>query len=282
MAENTVKVADLAKVQDVEFATRLSENISKLLALLGASESVLMAPGTQLKIYKTSGTLEGGTVGEAEDIPLSKYENKLDKTVELDFKKWRKQTSMEAIAKRGYEQAVSRTDERMLLDIQKGIRDDFFTFMKTGSGEASGATFQAALAAAWGQLQVKFEDTDATSLYLVNPLDIADYLGTAQVSLQTAFGFTYIENFIGLGSVLVDSKVDKGTVYATAKENLNIYHCDCGSIDGFDFYSDDSGLVGVHHDTEYKNATLETVAVSAFSIFPEYLDRIVKATINPE
>ena len=281
MATNTVKVADLAKVQDIEFTTRFAENIGKLMDLLGVSESIKMAPGTQLVTYSVTGTLESGTVTEGEDIPLSKYKTERGETYTLDFDKWRKQTTMEAVAKRGYEQAVTKTDDQMLLDIQKGIRKAFFTFLATGTGTATGATFQAALAQAWGQLQVKFEDTDATPLYLVNPLDLADDLGGAQVTMQTAFGFSYIKNVLGLGDVLVDTNVPQKTVYATAKENINVYHCDASEIDGFEFYTDETGLVGVHHDTEYKNTTLETVAVSAFTIFCEYKDRIVKSTINP-
>ena len=42
--------------------------------------------------------------------------------------------------------------DAMLKDIQKGIRKDFFDFVATGTGKASGATFQATLANAWGQL----------------------------------------------------------------------------------------------------------------------------------
>lgn len=277
---NTIKVADLAKVQDVEFVNKFNGGFDKLLELLGKTEAIKMAPGTVLKVYKTSGTLESGAVEEGADIPLSKYKNELAATYELDFKKWRKQTTLEAIAKRGYEQAVSDTDEKMVRDIQKGIRGDIFAFLETGTGEASGTTLQMALAQAWGQVAVKFEDDDATPIFFVNPLDIAGYLGSAQVTMQTAFGFSYIENFLGLGDVLVSSNVTQGKVCATAKENINVYSADCAGIEGFAFYNDETALIGVHHDTEYKNTSLETVAVSGIKVFAEYLDRIIVSTIS--
>lgn len=280
MAENTIKVADLAKVQDIEFVNKFNGGVAKLLEVLGKTESIKMALGTQIKVYKTAGTLQSGTVAEGEEIPLSKYTNELAATYALDFEKWRKQTTMEAVAKRGYEQAVSDTDEKMVRDIQKGIRKNIFDFLATGTGSATGATFQQALAQAWGQVSVKFEDDDATPIFFVNPLDVADYLGTAQVSMQTVFGFSYIKNFLGLGDVVIISNVPEGKVYATAKENINVYSADCAEIEGFAFYGDETGLIGVHHDTEYKNTTLETVAVSAIKVFPEYLDRIIVSTIT--
>lgn len=280
MAANTVKVADLAKVQDVDFVNKFNGGIKKLLEVLGVSESIVMAPGTQLKIYKTSGTLVSGAVAEGEDIPLSKYDNKLDRTITVDFEKWRKQTTLEAVAKRGYGQAVTKTDDKMLRDIQKGIRSGIFNFLATGTGTATGSNFQKALANSWGKLSTVFEDDDATPVYFVNPMTIASYLGSAQVTLQTAFGFSYIENFLGLGTVVMASNIAESKVIATAKENINVYHANCSGIDGFDYYSDETGLVGIHHDPTYNNACYETYAVSALTLFPEFLDRIIVGTIS--
>lgn len=347
MATNTIKVADLARVQDIDFVNRFNGNAKKLLEVLGVTETIKMAPGTQIKVYKTSGTLgnagagagawkaetaydigdkikvgydvyevtDAGTSGstaptwsktgdvddgasttamkwtylsstfntnvaEGEDIPLSKYDNALAATYALDFEKWRKQTTLEAIAKRGYTQAVTGTDNAMVLDIQKGIRDNIFQFLATGTGTASGVGFQKALANAWGNLAVKFENDSATPVYFVAPLDVAGYLGSASVTLQTAFGFSYIENFLGLGTVIVDSKVPQGKIFATAQENLNVYSVDAAGIEGFEFYSDETALIGVHHDSTYTNATLDTVAISAMKVFPEYLDRIIVSTIG--
>ena len=96
--------------------------------------------------------------------------------------------------------------------MQKAIRTDLFTFLATGTGEAGGADMQSTLAQAWGQLQVKFEDDAIQAVYFVNPLDIADYLGAAQISTQTAFGMTYVEDFLGLGTVIMNASVPKGKI----------------------------------------------------------------------
>ena len=278
---NFTGVAQLARVLDVEFVNKFNGGIGKLLDILGNIEVETMAPGTQIKVYKTSGTLQAGSgIDEGDTIPLSQYKNELKATYALDFSKWRKATSVESVAKRGYDQAVAKTDEKMIQDVQKGIRTAIFTMLATGTGAIdSGASpngIQSALAYAWAALQEAYEDEQATPLYFVNSLDIADHLASKTLTLESAFGFSYIENFLGLGTVIVDSNVAAGSLYATAKENLNIYCADLGGLEGFEFYSDESGLIGVHHDPTYSNASLETVAISGLKMFPEFTDGIIK------
>lgn len=200
------------------------------------------------------------------------------------LKKWRKATSAEAIIEKGYDQAVQMTTDRMLKDVQKGIRADFFTFLATGTGTATGATFQAALAQAWGQLQVLFEDDSIEAIYFMNPLDVADYLATAQITTQTAFGMTYVENFLGLGTVIFDSKVKEGEIYATAKDNIVLYYVPVNGADlgnAFSFTADQTGLIGIHEEADYKHMTAEDTVMSGVVLFAERLDGIVKSTITP-
>ena len=71
------------------------------------------------------------------------------------------------------------TMSALLKDVQKGIKKDFFDMLATGTGAATGATFQAAIAQTWGKLQVLFEDTDIDAVYFMNPEDVADYLSSA-------------------------------------------------------------------------------------------------------
>ena len=42
--------------------------------------------------------------------------------------------------------------------------------------------------------------------------------------MQTAFGFNYIENYLGMGTVILNSRVPVGQVWSTAKENLIMYY----------------------------------------------------------
>ena len=278
-----IKKADLARAREIEFTYNFSEGVRKLMEALGVTRKIAKQSGTVLKAYKSTGTLENGAVAEGDTIPLSKYKTEPVSFGEITLKKWRKATSAEAIVERGYDQAVEMTTDRMLRDVQKAIRADLFTFLATGTGTASGADFQSALAQAWGQLQVKFEDDAIQAVYFVNPLDIADYLGAAQITTQTAFGMTYVEDFLGLGTVIMNASVTKGKIYATAKENIVLYYIPVNGADlgeAFDFTSDETGYIGIHETPDYTNMTASDTVVNGMVFFAERIDGVVVGTIN--
>ena len=280
----TVKEADLAKVRDIDFTERFSKGIDTLMAMLGVTRKQEKRAGEVLKVYKATGTLESGVVAEGDVIPLSKYQTTYEAVGEAVLNKWRKVATAEAISSKGYGQTVNDTNDKMLKDIQKGVRTSFVNFLATGTGEVAGVGLQATLAQAWGKLQVLFEDTSVQSVYFMNPLDVADYLGGAQISTQTAFGMSYIENFLGLGTVILASDVPKGKLYATAAENIVLYYIPVTSADmaqAFDLTSDATGLIGIHTGPTYDNLSAETVAASGVGLFAEKLDGIVVGTINP-
>lgn len=280
---NLIKKEDLARVREVEFVEMFGESIRKLMEALGVTRKIAKQAGTILKSYKAQGTLESGVVDEGATIPLSKYETVAVNYAEIVLNKWRKATSAEAIVDRGYDQAVEMTTDRMLKDIQKKIRADFFAFLETGTGVAAGATFQAALAQAWGQLQVKFEDDDVQAVFFMNPLDVADYLATANITLQTAFGMTYVENFLGLGTVIFNSSVPKGRIYATAKDNIVLYYIPVNGADlneAFAFTADATGYVGIHESVDYTNMTASDTVVSGIALMAERIDGIIVAQID--
>ena len=279
----TVKAADLAKVRDVDFTERFVADIGTLMQMLGVTRKIEKRAGETLKVYKVTGTLESGVVAEGEVIPLSKYRTTYEPIGEATLKKWRKQTTAEAISSKGYGQAVNDTNNKMLKDIQKGIRSQFVTFLGTGTATATGVGLQAAMAQIWGKMQVLYEDTAVQTVYFMNPLDVADYLGNAQISTQTAFGMTYIENFLGMGSAILASDIPKGKIYATAAENIVLYYIPVTSSDmaqAFNLTSDATGLIGIHTDAVYNNLTAETVAASGVGLFAENLGGIVVGTIS--
>ena len=280
---NTVKSADLAKVRDVDFAERFSTSIETLMKMLGVTRKIEKKAGETLKAYKVTGTLESGTVAEGEVIPLSKYSTVYEPIGEATLEKWRKVTTAEAISEKGYGQAVNDTNNKMLKDIQKKVRKKFVDFLATGTGSATGASLQAAIAHVWGQLQVLFEDTSVDTVYFMNPLDVADYLGTAQISTQTAFGMSYIENFLGMGTVILASDVPKGKVYGTASENIVLYYIPVTSADmaeAFELTADATGLIGIHTGPAYDKLSAETVAASGVGLFAEKLDGVVIGSIT--
>lgn len=281
--EKTITAADLAKVRDVDFTERFSANIETLMKMLGVTRKIEKKAGEVLKVYKVTGTLENGTVAEGEIIPLSEYKTTYEPIGEAELKKWRKVTTAEAISSKGYGQAVNDTNNKMLKDIQKGVRSAFVSFLGTGTGSATGSGLQATLAQVWGQLQVLFEDSSVQAVYFMNPLDVADYLGAAQISTQTAFGMSYIENFLGMGTVILASDVPKGKVYATASENIVLYYIPVTSADmaqAFDLTADATGLIGIHTGATYDNLSAETVAASGVGLFAEMLGGIVIGTIT--
>lgn len=284
---NLIKATDLAKVREVDFVNLFTHNsLEKLIEVLGVTRKIPMMEGTTMYLYTVSGTLQSGAVPEGEIIPLSKYAQTKTAVGEITLKKWRKAASAESIKKSGYEAAVRETDAALLRYVQAGVRSDFFTLLNgtiTGSTSVSGVGLQDALAQAWGQLQVKFEDDAAEAVYFVNPLDAANYLGAAAISTQTAFGLNYIENFLGLGTVILTSRVTAGTFIATAKQNLVLYYLTMnGDIaQAFQLTADETGYVGIK--SGYQNeerAQIESLVMSGIQFFVEYAAGVVKGTIT--
>lgn len=279
---NTIMQADLARVRVADFNLQFTGNLRKLTEALGVTRKIPVQEGATLKMLKVTGTLESGNVAEGELIPLSKYETEEVTVGEVKLNKWRKGTTAEAILKGGYDQAVGATTDKMVKDIQKTIRGDLFTFMGTGSGTATGADMQAALANAWGKLQVLFEDDAVDTVYFLNPMDVSDYLGAAQVSMQTVFGMNYIENFLGLGDVFLNSNVPAGKFYATAKENIVLYYVNVGAGDiktAFGLTTDETGYIGINEYPDKDTARVIDLVMSGVTFFPERKDGIVVGTI---
>lgn len=280
---NLITSADLVRAREIEFAMMFSESIRKLMEALGVTRKIAKQAGTVLKTYKAKGTLENGTVAEGETIPLSKYTTEAVTYKEIVLKKWRKATSAEAIIEKGYDQAVEMTTDRMLKDVQKGIRKSFFDFLATGTGSVSGNGLQAALAQSWGKLQTLFEDDDISAVHFLNPMDVADYLATAQITTQSAFGMSYIQNFLGMGNTFLNSSVPKGKIYSTAADNIVLYYIPVGGADMgevFAFTSDETGYIGIHEQPDYTNLTASDTVINGMELFAERLDGVVVATIS--
>lgn len=284
---NLIKAEDLKKAREIDFVQQFTHgSLAKLLEVLGVTRRIPMMEGTTLYVYTIDGELESGNVGEGEVIPLSHFEQKKTSVGEIVLKKWRTGRSAEAVMKSGYDSAVLEIDAATLKKAQKEIRSDLFTFLNgtiSNSSTASGGTLQEALANAWGQLQVKFEDDTAEPVYFLNPLDVSKYLATANISTQTAFGLNYISDFLGLGTVIMNSGITAGTFIATAKENLIMYYLTMnGDIARtFELTTDELGVVGISSGNPNKeNATIETLVMSGVQFLVEYAEGVVKGTIS--
>lgn len=280
---NINTAADLTPGISIDFVSRFTSNIQELQKVLGITEMESMAAGTAIKIYKMEVGDIAEQVAEGETIGLTKVTRVLARTIDLVLNKYRRNTTAEAIQKHGRDMAINQCDEKLVAKIQKGIKQDFFDVLAGGTGEAAGVGLQGTLANAWGKLNVAHEDEGATPVHFLNPLDVADYLGNAQITMQNAFGLSYVENFLGLGTVIVSPRVTKGKTISTAKENLHGAFIPANSGDvarTFGLTSDSTGLVGMTHQPVTGNATVDTLMMSGVVFYPEFLDKVIVGTIG--
>lgn len=280
---NLIKNSDLARVRQVDFVSQFGYSTKKLMELLGVMRLIPKQAGTLLKRHTVTGTLESGNVAEGDIIPLSKYTTVETPIGEITLSKWRKATSAEAILDKGYDQAVDETNDKMLQDIQGKIRTGIISSLTiSGQPTASGANTQAALADAWGKLANIFENDAVETVYFLNPMDIASYLATAQITVQQAFGFSYVENFLGLGTVILNSGITAGTFKATAKQNMVGYYVPANEADlakAFYFVSDETGLIAVHEYADYDRLTADSTFLSGIKIFADNAAGVIAGTI---
>lgn len=275
--ENLTVLGDFAKAQSIDFTEQFTGSLTKLLEALGVTRKMPLTEGTLIKTYKSVKDIKTDKVSEGELIPLSKITTELDKTYEIEFDKYRKAVSMETIQKHGFTQAVSDTDDKMLKEIQKALRTRFFEFLSTGTGKATGIGFQAALAQAWGAVQTLFEDDGVTTIAFINPLDVADYIGGANVTTQTIFGMTFITGFTGV-TAITNTNVPKGKIYATAPDNIVLAYVPATGSElakAFTFTTDQTGYIGITHDKKNDHLVYESIVISAVMLFAERLDGVV-------
>ncbi|MBR4589429.1 MAG: hypothetical protein IKO36_02090 [Bacteroidaceae bacterium] len=275
----------MAKVREVDFVTQFGHNIlPKLMEALGVTRKIPMEEGTTLYVYNTTGTLQNGAVPEGEIIPLSQYARTKTPVGEITLKKWRKASTAEAIKKSGFDEAVTATDKKLLNDVQKGVRTDFFDFITGLDATVVAAdTLQKVLAKIWGNLQVLFEDDAVSTVHFINPLTVSDYLGTATITMQTAFGMNYIEDFLGLGTVVMNSNIPQGQVISTAKDNLVLYYLTMnGDIaSAFGLSADETGYIGIKSGyANEERAQIESLVMSGISLFVDYADGVVIGQID--
>lgn len=284
---NLITAEQMKRVREVDFVSQFTHNsIAKLMEVLGVTRKIPMMEGTTMYVYSVTGELQDGNVPEGEIIPLSQYKVEKKPVGEITLHKWRKAASAESIKKSGLDSAVRDTDAALLKDVQKGIRTNLFNFLNgefTGSTTAGGADLQEALADAWGNIQVLFEDDTAEAVYFVNPKDIAGYLGKADITTQTVFGMKYVEDFLGLGTVIISSRITEGTFVATAKENFLTYYLTMnGDIaTAFSLTADETGFIGIK--SGYQNeerAQIESLVMDGIQFLVEYAAGVVKGTIG--
>lgn len=280
--------------REVDFVTRFDDNWTALRTILGIMRPIRKAPGTQLVSYKASvdGTLQGGTtVAEGDEIPFTKMKVEPVAYDDIAVAKYAKSVTIESVAKYGADVAVEKTDDAFLVALQNKVLADFYAFLNTGTLTGTETTWQRALAMAKGKVLDKFSgmDKDVTEVVgFANILDAYEYLGDKEITVQTAFGINYVENFLGYSTLfLLPAKyIAHGKVIAIPVENIDLYYIDPGDSDfarlGLNYtVKGETNLIGVHVEGDYSRATGDMYALMGMKLWAEYLDGIAVVTVTP-
>ena len=278
------------KAREMDFVTRFGDNWDALQNIMGVMRPIRKAPGTQLVSYSASVALESGTVGAGDVIPYSKATIVEAAKTDVTIEKYAKAVPIEDVNLYGAEVAVEKSDDAFLTALQNTVLGKFYTFLNTGSLTGTAATWQAALAKAQGLVLDKFAtiQKDVTRVVgFANILDAYDYLGAANVTVQTQFGLTYIENFLGYSVIflLPTTQIARNIVIATPVENIDLYYVDPSDSEfarlGLEYtVQGETNLIGFHVQGNYGTAVGESFALMGMTLWAEYLDGIAKVTIS--
>lgn len=276
---------DLGTALSIDFVERFGTRMKTLQELLGVQRTLPMQAGTVIKTYTSSVTLSGESVAPGATIPLSEVVLEDGPTQELTWDKKRKAVPMEDIQKYGFERAINMTDDKFINEVQKSIRTKLLDQLATGTGAQTGVGLQAVMANNWAAVTAAFDEDDVEVISFINPYDAGDYLANANITVQTAFGMSYLEGFMNNRVVFMSAQIPQGTVYSTAADNLVTAYADMsgGSIgQAFDFSTESTGLIGVTHDVNKSRLTAETVAAYGIVLFAERIDGVVVGTVEAD
>ena len=276
--------------REMDFVTRFGDNWDALRNILGIMRPIRKTPGTSLVSYTADVTLESGAVEPGEVIPYSKATITQAAKADLTIEKYAKAVPIEDVNKYGAEIAVEKSDDAFLTKLQNVVLTKFYNFLKTGTLTQTATTWQDALAKAQGEVLNKFAtmQKDVTAVVgFANILDAYDYLGAADITVQTQFGLTYIKDFLGYSTLflLPATQIARGTVIATPVENIDLYYIDPGDSEfarlGLNYTTQgETNLIGFHAQGNYSTAVGESYALMGMALWAEYLDGIAKVTFG--
>ena len=277
-----------ARAREIDFVTSFGKNLQALLDVMSIARMIRKENGSVLKTKKVSGTLKSGEVAEGDEIPLSQYTVEEIPFDTIRIEKYRKGVSIEAIAEKGYDAAVQSTDDEFKSDLINKVSDRFYAQLKAGSLVGHETTWQMAVAMAIGKVIDKFQKMKRTATGValwVNTLDVYKYIGAANITLQTAFGFKYIQDFMGADVVFISSEIPENVVVATPLNNIVAYYVDPGDSEfvraGLQYTTDtETGFIGFHAQGTYERAISDMFAIMGLRLFCEYQDAIAYIAVG--
>lgn len=270
--------------REIDFVTRFGLTWDALREIIGIMRPIRKEAGAILKSKKASVVLENGAVGEGETVPYSVASVVEVPYAEMGLRKYAKAVSAEAIKNHGYDVAVAMTDKAFLNELQSNVMTEFYSYLRTGELTNVQTSYQMALAMARGLVTEKFSAMNLSVTEIVgfvNILDVYEYLGAANITVQNQFGFQYIKDFMGYNTIfLVDSnKLPRGKVISTPVENIVMYYVDPSMSDfaraGLSYtVQGETPLLGFHTQGNYNTVVSECFALMGVVLFSEYLDGI--------
>lgn len=275
--------------RELDFVTRFGANWEALRNIMGIMRPIRKVPGTVLKSYTASIELESGEVAPGAVIPYSKSTIVESALADLTIEKYAKAVTIEEVAQYGAEIAVQKSDEAFLNELQNTVLTRFYTFLNTGTLTDSATSFQKGLAIARGMVLDKFQKMRKTVTEVVgfaNVLDFYKYLGDADITIQTMFGLTYVQNFMGYRVIflLSDPDIPEGKIIAVPRENIDLYYIDPADSEfaqlGLNYaVAGETNLIGFHVEGNYNTALGASFAVMGMALWAEYIDGIAVITI---
>lgn len=290
--ENLIVTSDVqVTARELDFVTRFENSWEHLREILGVMRPIKKQAGAVLKSKYVEGSLVNGKVAEGAEIPYSNFKVKEKEYAEMEIEKYAKAVSIEAIKDHGYENAVAMTDDQFLFELQTNVTTRFYQYLNTGTLVDEQTTFQKALAMAKGNVLNKFKQMhkNVTGVVgFVNVLDVYEYLGDANITVQNQFGFQYIKDFMGYNTIflLSDEEIARNKVIATPVENIVMYYVDPADSDfakaGLVYTTGvgETNLIGFHTQGNYNTAVSEAFAIMGFVLFAEYIDGIAVVTVG--
>ncbi len=277
----------------IDFLSRFQDDFSHLLNIVGVTNMIPKVSGTDLKVYEATVSLQSGSVSEGDEIGFSQATLTEKSIGTITLEKYAKGVSMEEISKNGYDIAIAKTDNAFRFELQKKVKDKFYTFLRTGGNlTAIDTTFQMALAMAKGRVldaQSKLNKTGGEIVGFVNYLDFYAYLGGATVptTIGTVFGMNYIQNFMGYRVLFLcdTNEIPRNKVIATPADNLICYYINAGEADfgaaGLNYaIMGVTPIVGFAYQGDYYRATSDAFAVMGVCMACEYADLIAVETVE--
>lgn len=279
------------QAREVDFVSRFTTNWDALREILGIMRPIKKTSGTKLvsyNAYATDGLAQSPAAGQ--QIPYTDITVEEATKADITIEKYAKAVTIEDVSKYGATVAIEKTDDAFLTELQNNVLGRFYAFLNTGSLTGAEATWQMALAMAKGKVLDKFNQLGKTVtdvVGFVNVLDVYQYIGAANITVQSAFGLQYIKDFMGYSTVFLLSapNIARGTVIATPVENIDLYYVDPADSDfaklGLQYTTDgETNLIGFHANGNYGTAVGEVFALMGLTLWAEYLNGIAVITVD--